>query len=70
VVQVVQVDPVIQVIQVVRVVMMINLDYMHSENMWFSLSKLSNYREKLRCHARDGGRTNGGKWKIEQCSGH
>ena len=32
---------------------MISLDYMHSENIWFSWSKPSNYQEKLRCHACD-----------------
>ena len=61
---------VIQVVQVVQVIRMISIDDMHSENIWFSWSKSSNYREKLRCHACDG-RTNGqtdGKWKIEQCS--
>ena len=46
---------------------MISLDDMHSENIWFSWSKPSNYRGKLRCHACDGERTDG-KWKIEQCS--
>ena len=34
---------------------MISLEDMHSENMWFSWSKPSNYREKLRYHACDGG---------------
>ena len=29
----------------------------HSENIWFSWSRPSNYRGKLRCHACDGGRT-------------
>ena len=57
----------IQVIQVVQVVRMISIDDMHSENIRFSWSKSSNYQEKLRCHARDGGRTDG-KWKIVQCS--
>ena len=39
---------------------------MHSENIWFSWSKTSNYCENLRCHARDihtDGRTDG--WKVE-----
>ena len=38
---------------------MISLEDMHSENMWFSWSKPSDYQdqEKLRCHACDGGRT-------------
>ena len=51
--RVVQVVQVIQVIQVVRVVRIICQDDMHSENLWFSWSKPSNYLEKLRCHARD-----------------
>ena len=46
---------------------MISLDDMQSENIFFSWSKSSNYRGKLRCHACDGGRTDG-KWKIGQCS--
>ena len=46
---------------------MISLDDMHSENILFSWSKSSTYRGKLRCHACDGGRTDG-KWKIWQCS--
>ena len=46
---------------------MISLDDMHSENIWFSWSKPSNYRGKLRCHACDGGGRTDGKWKIEQC---
>ena len=53
VVQVIQVIQVIQVVQVVEVVTMISLDDMHSENIWFSWSNSSNYRGKLRCHARD-----------------
>ena len=43
-------------------------DEMHSENVCISWSKPSNYQEGLRCHAPESGRTNGGKWKIEQCS--
>ena len=35
-----------------------------SENIWFSWSKSSNYRGKLRCHARDG-RTHRGRRKVE-----
>ena len=46
---------------------MITLDDMHSENIWFSWSKPSNYHEKLRCHACDE-QMNGGKWKMEQYS--
>ena len=59
---------VVQVVQVVRVVKMISLDNMHSENLWGSWSKPSNYPEKLISHACDG-RTDGGKWKIGQYSG-
>ena len=61
---------VIQVVHVVQVVQEVSLDDMHSETMWFSGSNPSDYRGKLRCHARDG-RTNeqtNGKWKIVQCS--
>ena len=53
--------------QVVSVVRMISLDDMHSENLWFSWFKPSNYGEKLRCHACDG-RTDE-RWKVEQYSG-
>ena len=35
------------------------------ENVWFSWSKPSNYQEKLRCHACDGRRTDGGQRKVE-----
>ena len=35
----------------------LNDNDMHSENIWFSWSRPSNYRGKLRCHACDGGRT-------------
>ena len=31
----------------------VSLDDMHSENVWFSWSKPSNYRGKLRCHVCD-----------------
>ena len=55
-------------VQVVRVVRRIGLDDMHSENIWFSGSKPSNYRRKLRCHARDRRTDGGGKWKIVQYS--
>ena len=61
----------IQVIQVVSVVRIISLDDMHLENIWFSGYKSSNDRGKLRCHACDihtDGRTDRGKWEIEQCS--
>ena len=51
----------VQVIQVVRVV---SLDDMHSGNIWFSWYKPSKYREKLICHACDGGRTDGRR-KVE-----
>ena len=55
---------VIQVIQVVQVVQVVSLDDMHLENIWFSGSKPSNDREKLRCRAcdiRTDGRTESGK---------
>ena len=62
-----QVIQVVWVVQVVRVARTTSLDYMHSENIWFSRYKLSKYREKLICHACDGGgRTDAGKWKIVQ----
>ena len=48
---------------------MISIDYMHSENIWFSWSKSSNYPGKFRCHACDEPRTDRRKWKIGQCSG-
>ena len=64
-----QVVQIVQVVQVVRVVRMTSLDDMHSENIWFASSKPSNYQEKLRCHACDTRRNDGGKWKIEQYSG-
>ena len=66
---VIQVIQVIQVVQLVQVIRSISIDDMHSENIWFSWSKSSNYREKLRCHACDRRTDGGGKWKIEQCSG-
>ena len=47
----------VQVVQVIQVVRMISLDDIYSENIWFSWCKPSNYREKLVCHACDGGRT-------------
>ena len=63
----VQVIPVVQVVSVVR---MISLDDMHSEDLGFSWSASSNYQEKLRCHACDGGRRteDGEQRKIEQYS--
>ena len=70
-IKVTQVVQVVWVVQVVRVARTTSLDDMHSENIWFSWYKPSKYREKLICHACDGGRTDGGgggKWKIEQCS--
>ena len=63
VVQVVQAFPVIQVVSVLSVVRMISLYDIQSQNIWFSWSKPSNYREKLRCHACDG------QTKEEQYSG-
>ena len=65
-VQVVQVEKVVQVVQVVRI---ISPDDMHSESILFLWSKPSNYQEKLRCHACDTRRTDGGKQKIKQYSG-
>ena len=56
-VQAIQVIQVVQVVQVVGVVRTISLDDMQSENIWFSWYKPSKYREKLICHACDGGRT-------------
>ena len=49
-IQVIQVILVIQVIQVVRVARMISLDELHSDNIWCSWSKPSDYQEKVRCH--------------------
>ena len=63
-----QVVQVVWVVQVVRVARTTSLDDMHSENIWFSWYKPSKYREKLICHACDGGQTEDGKWKIVQCS--
>ena len=51
-------------VQVVRVARTTSLDDIHSEDIWFSWYKPSKYREKLICHACDGGRTNGGR-KVE-----
>ena len=67
-IQVINVTQVVLVVQVVRVVRTTSLGDMHSENIWFSWHKPSKYQEKLICHACDG-RTEDGKWKIEQCSG-
>ena len=53
--------------KLVQVVGTISLDDMHLENIWFSWSQSSNYQEKLRCHVCDI-YTDGGKWKIGQCS--
>ena len=50
----IQVIQVVQVVKGVQVVRKISIDDMHSENILFSWSKSSNYREKLR-------RTNGPK---------
>ena len=41
----------------VQVVRIISIYDMNSENIWFSSSKPLTYREKLICHACDGGRT-------------
>ena len=61
---------VVQVVQVVQLVQLVSLGDMHSENIWFSGSKPSNYREKLICHACDRGteEEEDGKWKIGQHS--
>jgi len=64
VIKVTQVVQVVWVVQVVRVARTTSLDDMHSENIWFSWYKPSKYREKLICHACDGGRTDGGR-KVE-----
>ena len=69
VIQVNQADQVVQVVGAVGVVRTISLDDMHSEKIGFSWYKPSKYREKLICHACDGGRTEDGKWKIGQCFG-
>ena len=61
VIKVTQVVQVVWVVQVVRVARTTSLDDMHSENIWFSWYKPSKYREKLICHACDGGRTDGGR---------
>ena len=66
VIKVTQVVQVVWVVQVVRVARTTSLDVMHSENIWFSWYKPSKYREKLICHACDGGgRTDGGGRKVE-----
>ena len=65
VIQVIQLIQEVQVVQMAQVVQVVSLDDIHSENIWFSWSKLSNYQEKLRCHACDG-RTDG---RTEEESG-
>ena len=67
-IKVTQVVQVVWVVQVVRVARTTSLDDMHSEKMCVSWHKPSKYREKLICHACDGGRRTNGKWKIVQCS--
>ena len=47
-VQAVQVVRVVRVIQVVQLVKGVSIDDMHSENIWYTWSKPSDYREKLR----------------------
>ena len=57
VVHVVQVDQMVQVVHVVQVVkaaQVVSLDDIHSESLWFTWSKPTDYSEKLRCHACDG----------------
>ena len=66
VIKVTQLVQVVWLVQVVRVARTTSLDDMHSENIWFSWYKPSNYQEKLICHACDGGgrtdeRTESGK---------
>ena len=53
--QVVHVDHVDQVNQVIQVVQVISLDDMHSDNIWFSWSKLSRKVEMSREERTDGG---------------
>ena len=61
-IHVIKVTQVVWVVQVVRVARTTSLDDMHSENIWFLWYKPSKYREKLICHACDGGgRTDGRK---------
>ena len=48
-----QVVQVINVDRVIRVVRVVSLDDMHSDNIWFTWYKLSDYREELRCRACD-----------------
>ena len=55
---------VVQVVQVIQVLRMISLDDTHSENIWFSWYKPSNYLGKLRRHACDTRRRMDGKCKI------
>ena len=56
VIKVTQVVEVVWVVHVVRVARTTSLDDMHSEKIWFLWYKPSKYREKLICHACDGGR--------------
>ena len=58
VIQVIYVAQVVQVVQVVQVIQVV---------IWFLWSKQSNYKEKLRCHARDI-RTEEESGYIGQCS--
>ena len=59
---------VIQVVQVVQVGRMISLGDMHSENIWYSWSKSSIIEKSWDVTPVTKGRTEDGKWKIEQCS--
>ena len=52
-VRVVEVVQDVQIVQVVQVVKVVSLDDMHTEDIYFTWSKQSNYRENLRCHACD-----------------
>ena len=54
---------VVQLVQVVQEARMISIDDMPSENIWFSWSKSSNYREMLGRHARDRRTEESGKYR-------
>ena len=44
---------VVRMVKVVQMVQVVSLDDMYSENIWFTSSKASNPRKKLRCHVCD-----------------
>ena len=60
-----QVVQVVQVIQVVRMVRIISPDDIQSENLWFSGSKPSNYKGKVRSHACDAVTDRGRRRKVK-----